>query len=187
LLDDQGAMNLIIEDQIYSAVWSKLFKRSCFENLRFPVGKHNEDMFLMPSIFLKAKHIVYCPLPLYYYFQENESLCRSKFNYNMLDMLEALSIWNECIESQFPILSKKVRSHYYNTVINFCQYLSQKNDINGIEKFYFYQKKINNDFNFIFLSNFITINNKFKLILFKTNLFRFFFRFLSTINFNKYE
>lgn len=187
LLDVQGAMNLIIEDQIYTAVWSKLFKRSCFENLRFPVGKHNEDMFLMPSIFLKAKHIVYCPLPLYYYFQDNESLCRSKFNYNMLDMLDALSNWNEQVESQFPILLKKAKSHYYNTVINICQYLAQKKDVNGIEKFYFYQKKINSDFYFIFLSPYIILNDKFKLILFKANLFRFFFRLLNTINSNKYE
>uniref|UniRef100_UPI00404AFC07 glycosyltransferase family 2 protein n=1 Tax=Flavobacterium sp. TaxID=239 RepID=UPI00404AFC07 len=48
LLSDLEAFNLLIEDQNKSALWSKLFERTIFDQLRFPVDKHNEDMFLMP-------------------------------------------------------------------------------------------------------------------------------------------
>jgi glycosyltransferase involved in cell wall biosynthesis len=187
LLDDLGAMNLIIEDQNKTAVWSKLYKKSIFENLRFPVGKHNEDMFLMPFIFQNAKNIAYCPYPLYYYFQDNESLCRSAFNYNMLDMLDALSIWNERVASDYPNLLKKAKSHYYTAVISSCQYLADKNDTIGMDKFFYYQQIINTDFFYIFSSDYISLNNKFKLILFKSKLFRPFFRLLNTLNIKKYK
>lgn len=187
LLDDLGAMNLIIEDQNKTAVWSKLYKKSIFENLRFPVGKHNEDMFLMPYIFQIAKNIVYSPNPLYYYYQDNESLCRSAFNYNMLDMLDALAIWNEHAASKYPTLLKKAKSHYYTAVINSCQYLANKNDIIGKVKFKYYQSKINMEFVEIISSEFISTNNKIKLILFKTKVFRLIFRMLHVLNIHKYE
>lgn len=187
LLDDLGAMNLIIEDQNKTAVWSKLYKKSIFENLRFPVGKHNEDMFLMPFIFQNAKNIVYCPYPLYYYFQDNESLCRSAFNYNMLDMLDALSIWNEQVASYYPNLLKKAKSHYYTAVINSCQYLANKNDTIGKKKFKYYQSKINSEFKEMILSEFISTNNKIKLVLIKTRIFHFIFRMLHILNIQKYD
>ena len=187
LLDDLGAMNLIIEDQNKTAVWSKLYKKSIFENLRFPVGKHNEDMFLMPFIFQIAKKIVYCPYPLYYYFQDNESLCRSAFNYNMLDMLDALSIWNERVASDYPTLLKKANSHYYSALINSCQYLANKNDIIGKEKFKYCQSKINSEFKEMISSEFISTNNKIKLVLFKTRIFRFIFRMIHILNIQKYD
>ncbi len=187
LLDDLGAMNLIIEDQNMTAVWGKLYKKSIFENLRFPIGKHNEDMFLMPYIFQNAKNIVYCQYPLYYYYQDNESLCRSAFNYNMLDMLDALAIWNDLAASAYPTLLKKAKSHYYTAVINSCQYLANKNDIIGKVKFKYYQSKINMEFVEIISSEFISINNKIKLILFKTKVFRLIFRMLHILNIHKYE
>lgn len=181
------AMNLLLDDQNNSALWSKLFKRSIFNDLRFPEGKHNEDMFLMPFILQKAQKIAYAPLPLYYYFQDNKSLCRSAFNYNMLDMLDALLIWNEHVAFYFPSLLKKSKSHYFNAVINSCQYLANKNDMLGVEKFKLYQSKINSEFRELINSEFVPVNNKIKILLFKTRSFKFIFRLLSNFNIRKYE
>jgi hypothetical protein len=71
LLSDLEAFNLLIEDQNKSALWSKLFERTIFDQLRFPVDKHNEDMFLMPFILKKANKIAFASQPIYYYFQDN--------------------------------------------------------------------------------------------------------------------
>jgi glycosyltransferase involved in cell wall biosynthesis len=187
ILDDMGAMNLIIDDQNMSAVWSKLYMTSIFEDLRFPLGKHNEDMFLMPFIFQKAKNIVYTPQPLYYYFQDNESLCRAAFNYNMLDMIYAIEVWENQIKKQYPSLVYKVRSHYYTSVFNISQYLANKNDAYGNDKFSYFQQKINANFFYILGSKYISLNNKFKLFLFKTKLFRPFFRMLDSLNIKSYQ
>ena len=87
----------------------------------------------------------------------------------------------------YPTLLKKVKSHYYNSVINSCQYLANQNDAYGKDKFSYYQSEINSEFSQIISSEFISINNKIKLILFKTKLFRPFFKFLIFLNFKKYE
>lgn len=187
LLDAKDAMNLIIEDQYLTALWSKLFNKSVFENLRFPLNKHNEDMFLMPFIFQKASRIVYTPQPLYYYFQDNESLCRSTFNYNMLDMLDALFMWKEHVALYYPSLLNKVTFHYYSAVINSCQYLSTKNDSKGVERFEYYQSELNVKFNELIKSKFLSFNNKMKIILFKIRLFKPFFRLLNNLNIKIYK
>lgn len=186
-LNDMGAMNLIIEDQNMTAVWSKLYRRSVFENLRFPTGKHNEDMFLMPFILQEASKIAYSPLPLYYYYQDNESLCRSKFNYNMLDMLEALNGWNKFVAVKYPSLLKKVKSHYYTSVLNSCQYLANKKDSIGVERFEYYQSEINAEFSILIKSKFLSASNKLKLILLKIKLFKLFFCLLNRLNIKIYE
>ena len=186
-LDDVGAMKLIIDDQNMTAVWSKLFRKSVFENLRFPVGKHNEDMFLMPFIFKKARNIAYISQPLYYYYQANESLCRSTFNYNMLDMLDALSLWNKHVSLEYPSLINVAKSHYFNTAINICQYLANKTDHFGKEKFNFFQTKINSEFTDLIKSDFISINNKIKIVLFKIRLFKPVFKVIHSLNILRYD
>jgi hypothetical protein len=105
----------------------------------------------------------------------------------MLDMLDALAIWNERAASEYPTLLKKAKSHYYTAVINSCQYLANKNDSIGLEKFEFYQLKINSDFSELITSEYISVSNKIKIILFKTRLFKFIFRLLQNSGIKKYK
>ena len=187
LIDDLEAMDLIIEDQNKSAVWGKLYKKSIFEDLRFPIGKHNEDMFLMPFIFHKAQKIAYSSKRLYYYFQDSESLCRSQFNYNMLDMVDAISKWRDIVSINYSILQVKVDCHYFSALINSCQYLVQKKDEYGINKYRDYKHEILNNLELILKSSYITNNNKLKAFLFKLGLFRFCFCSISFIGLKKYD
>ena len=43
----------------WACAMMKLYKRSLFEGLRFPVGKNVEDNFLMYKLFLKAYRVVH--------------------------------------------------------------------------------------------------------------------------------
>lgn len=53
--------------QCFSTPWGKLFKVSLFNNLRFPVGKIDEDDLTMWKVFLKANQISYFNMPIYVY------------------------------------------------------------------------------------------------------------------------
>lgn len=53
--------------QCFSTPWGKLFKREYFKNLRFPVGKIDEDDLTMWKTFLQADRIAYTNQPLYVY------------------------------------------------------------------------------------------------------------------------
>lgn len=54
--------------------WNKLYKRDIFQQLRYPVGKRNEDEFIIQDILYKAKKIVYTSAELYYYLQREHSI-----------------------------------------------------------------------------------------------------------------
>ena len=63
----------IVNDDIFNAPWGKFFRRAVWDGLRFPVNAVYEDLFIMPSVFAKAKLAAYVPLQQggYYYNREN--------------------------------------------------------------------------------------------------------------------
>lgn len=58
--------------------WSKLYHRSLFEDIRFPVGKLSEDYYIMYKIFDKAQRISYLDVPCYNYLQRKNSITHSE-------------------------------------------------------------------------------------------------------------
>lgn len=63
--------------------WSKLYRRSLFENLRFPEGKLSEDYYIMYKIFERAQGISYVSIPCYNYLQRQNSITKSsKINHD---------------------------------------------------------------------------------------------------------
>lgn len=54
-------------DMAWACAMMKLYKRSLFEGLRFPVGKNVEDNFLMYKLFLKAHRVVHTEKCIYWY------------------------------------------------------------------------------------------------------------------------
>ena len=63
--DIKSILHLILLDHVSNLVWDKLYKRSMWENIRFPVGYYYEDMFILPSLFLNAKNVQYLHEYLY--------------------------------------------------------------------------------------------------------------------------
>lgn len=67
----------------------KLYHRRCFNNIRYPKGKLNEDAFVTYRILYNAMRIAVIDGPLYYYFQSSQSITRSEWTRENLDELEA--------------------------------------------------------------------------------------------------
>lgn len=62
----------ILCDRIPNFAWGRLYADSLWENIRFPEKINMEDLYVMPRIFYKAKHIRMIPDLLYFYSRENE-------------------------------------------------------------------------------------------------------------------
>lgn len=63
--------------------WSKLYHKSLFDNLRFPVGKLSEDYYIMFEIFDRAQNVSYLDTPCYNYLQRKNSITRNaKINHD---------------------------------------------------------------------------------------------------------
>lgn len=97
-------------------IWGKLFRKELFKNVRFPVGKENEDIYILPDILLECKKVVAYHKGLYHYTLRDNGL-----------------------------MSKVLKSDYYNMVecwndgINKCGCLSNDKDfVRNMEKWYLY-------------------------------------------------
>ena len=53
----------------YIVPWNKLFKRELFSDIRFPLGKCHEDIFILYKLIYKSSKIARVPRILYYYRQ----------------------------------------------------------------------------------------------------------------------
>lgn len=87
---------IFIEKNINATIaCGKLYRKKCFENVRYPVGKLHEDEFTTYKILFREKRIAYIETPFYFYYQNETSITRGNWNPKRLDLLEALKEQNE--------------------------------------------------------------------------------------------
>lgn len=67
----------------------KIYHRSCFAQVRYPVGKIHEDEFTTYRILFEQPQVAVTDVPLYYYFQNNASITKSQWSPKRMDVLEA--------------------------------------------------------------------------------------------------
>ena len=81
--------------------WNKLYRRAIFAQLRYPVGKVNEDLFVIPEICLQIQKAVVVPDTLYYYVQRGGSVMCGKKTLRHFDAAEAACrYWNCLVENE---------------------------------------------------------------------------------------
>ena len=77
LKDNQQAMWILCSG-LNTAAWNKLYRKNCFTNARFPVGKYYEDSVLTTSLVHDAQRIYFMNIPLYHYRHRKGSITTSK-------------------------------------------------------------------------------------------------------------
>ena len=71
--------------------WNKLYKKSLFQNIRFPVGKIHEDEFTIYKVVWSANRIGVVSDKLYYYRYRSESIMHQTYSKKRLHASEAFS------------------------------------------------------------------------------------------------
>lgn len=69
---------------------AKMIHRSVLYELRFPDGKFAEDVFTMYKVILSNDNAVLIDTPLYYYYQNTDSVTNKQWTPKMLDEIEGL-------------------------------------------------------------------------------------------------
>lgn len=99
-------------------VCNKLFRRECFDIIRFPEGRICEDISTTPKILYEADTVVECNAPMYYYFQNSEGLSCGRYTVKQLDRLTSYEDAMRFYEAQNePVLTNEIRKLY-------CYYLA---------------------------------------------------------------
>lgn len=70
--------------------WNKLYKRTLFEHIRFPVGKIHEDAGIWWKIVYYASKVVAVEEKLYFYCQNPESIMHTAFTMKHMDLVDVL-------------------------------------------------------------------------------------------------
>ena len=76
-------------DTMIQPAWNKLYRRAIFAQLRYPEGKLNEDLFLIPEVCLQIQKAVVVPKALYYYVQRGGSIMSGNKTLRHFDAAEA--------------------------------------------------------------------------------------------------
>lgn len=93
--------------------WNKLYRRAIFTQLRYPEGKLNEDLFLIPEVCLQIQKAVVVPKALYYYVQRGGSIMSGNKTLRHFDAAEAAQRYWECL----------VENAAYDALANAAQYV----------------------------------------------------------------
>ncbi len=170
-ISDAEAFEFILDNQELTAPWAKMYDASLFKDLRFQVTR-NEDMFLTPQIFKKAKKISISFKKLYFYSQEGPSLVRSPHTYTSVSQyFEAIQYWKAFALANYPQISEKANLHFYRNTLDLCRQI-RKDKREDIRELYHRLKGITlcRMFDLLFSKNF-SIREKVKLALLKVNFY----------------
>lgn len=85
---EEAVKNLLSGKPFYSIAWNKLYRREIFQNIRFPIGKINEDEFVAHKTLSVAKKVIYTNQKLYVYVQHEQSIM-SKYSFRRHNKAEA--------------------------------------------------------------------------------------------------
>lgn len=153
------------------ALWNKLYRRHCLEDIRFPEGRIHEDLSVNYLFFINAKKVVFTDYPGYIYVKRNESILTKNYNKDRLQSLEA---WEEIIDYMkfyYPFLMKYVKRCAVFWIIDNANYIQLSiNDTKDKQYLLSCIRKFLKE-NFILFFDFknIPLNNIFTLILLMIN------------------
>ncbi|MCI8674012.1 MAG: glycosyltransferase family 2 protein [Lachnospiraceae bacterium] len=121
--------------------WLKLYRKRCFDEIRFPEGKIHEDTFVMPLIYDVAEKVVYTDAVIYYYLVRPDSIT-GRYHLKRLDQLEAqeqiLGLYQkrgyqQLYAKAYESYLHNIRNHYFDVKRYFPQEKKVLRELN--EKF----------------------------------------------------
>lgn len=115
--------------------WGKLIKKTCFKDIRFPVGKIHEDEFTSYRILFQLDRISFVRQPLYAYYQNFGGIIRGKWTPARLAHLEALEIQIAFFEKKelYEIARRRFFSLLHSNLYNQNK-VRESEDLNEQEK-----------------------------------------------------
>lgn len=120
--DTASAMEQLLRNGTFRQhVWNKLYRREVIGDIRFPVGKTNEDEFWTYQVFGRAGKVCRIEDILYNYFQRPGSIMNAGYSLKRLHGLEAKQVRQRYIEENYPRLAPQARADLWLS----CLYAGQ--------------------------------------------------------------
>lgn len=101
----EDAIKITFSDKLIKVTAvNKLYKRSLFSVLRYPINRLMEDVFLILELLLKCERIVIGSEQKYYYIHRENSITSNQFDNRTFDFIRAFKKNYDIIKNNFPNL-----------------------------------------------------------------------------------
>lgn len=81
---------VLLDKNIQSYAWNKLYKKELFDEVKYPIGKKYEDIGTTFYVFEKCNKIVVTSEPEYYYLKRSDSLVNNVTESTVFDYMELI-------------------------------------------------------------------------------------------------
>lgn len=114
----------ILLDEIGSQVVKGLYKRFCWEEVRFPLGRLYEDVATTYKVFIKAQSVAFIDEPFYKYRLNDSSISTTAKPIKPYHIFLGFRSHYECAVNAFPEIADRccaIAAHYaISTYFHFC-------------------------------------------------------------------
>lgn len=98
---------LLTGGDIHEAPWGKVYKRSLFDGVCFPVGENNEDLALIPQILLRARSVVHAGEAFYYYRVNPNGISKGIYNEKKRIVIKHICDLEKLTDENYPELKRE--------------------------------------------------------------------------------
>ena len=130
------------EDVLYHGMidvsaWAKMYRRSVFGTLRYPVDRLYEDTYMFGDLLSETSAVVFGGEPQYLYIQRGQSIVNGGFSEKRLEFLDAVERLTEAALACDPALAdacERRRVHAYLSVLRYmdgcdARYVPQRDEL----------------------------------------------------------
>ena len=96
---------MLLDDGIDVSANFKLYKKSLFDNVKFPLNRWYEDAATTYKILDKTEKISFYSVATYNYFMRDNSISRNKFSEKKLDLILSTNEMSDYISKKYPELT----------------------------------------------------------------------------------
>jgi hypothetical protein len=95
-------------------VWNKLFHREIIHGIEFIYGKIHQDALFASEVYKRIQSIGLISIPLYNYYDLNESITRGPFNRKRVDAIDVIvEVYKNLISASKSKKSQKSIGHWF--------------------------------------------------------------------------
>ena len=186
-LKNEDAVREVFKANLYRfALWNKLCKKKCFEDIIFPEGRIHEDLSVTYKVIANANKVMFTNYIGYIYVKREESILTKIYNENRL---QSFIGWDEIFEfmnKNYPNLSTEVINCYTYWCNDNIYYILKQIDDTTIRKVYLKKLRncIKNHYKNIIKNNDKKLKEKYMVVLLNINISLLIFIYKLKSNFN---
>ena len=164
--NSEQILAMLYNDASYPvAAWNKLYRRSCWNELRFPLDKTCEDAFTTYLLIHNANRIVTIPETLYCYRIRCGSIMTSSFSLKKMDEEEAWRCNYKFMEKHYPKLKKAAFDFYLKRVSVLIRTMTQEDQYTFSEQYRYLREILKRNLVYVLFCSKMQWKQRIKLVL----------------------